>query len=731
MGTVVTDWTGQTRPMTADANDLKNFLQTGVTSTNSVNVSGGNDKTTVRLGYTYYDNKGLLPNSSLKRNMVTLRMTCKITDRFSADAKISYTRQDGNNRPQTSGSPSNVFAQYETMPRSIHISDMNPWKDAQGGMVLWKPASYSTLRNPYWTMNEDFNKDNTDRLLTMIKLEYKFTNWLKLHLRHGMDKRFAFNESANAYGIRNPSDGSLNFNSGYSASTTIASETNSDFLFTATKTVNDFNISLSAGGNQRNANYQLVGGNTNNFAFPGVYTLGTGLNPRPYSSRSALRVNSLYAFLNLSYRSYLFLDATYRNDWTSTLSPQNRSIGYPSVSTSIILSELLEGKLPTFISFAKLRGGFAQTGGFIDPYNLYPTFGIGLGFNNAFTTSTPSVLLNPNILPEKVNSYEVGLDLKFLENRIGLEVAYYSRHTKNQIVPLPTPPASGYNSRMINAGDVQNSGVEFVLSGSPIKSPTINWDIAVNFNHNVNKVNELTPEFKRYLLQDDASSRAVRILADVGRPMGDIFGRDFLYDTQGRLLVDNATGLPQRSTNKNTFLGNYQPQFTLGIVNTVRYKNFNLGFVIDWRQGGKIFSQSQAYMYAAGNAEGTLANRSGGMIVQGVYNDGTANTIPINAQTYWTSLAGADAVPSLFIYDASNVRLRELTLTYNFPASIIGKLPINRLSFGLVGRNLWIISSHIPGVDPESTFTVTNAQGYQNASYPSYRSMGFNFNIGF
>ncbi len=565
----------------------------------------------------------------------------------------------------------------------------------------------------------------------MIKLEYKFTDWLKLHLRHGMDKRASYYESAAAYGIRNVTDGTLNFNSGYNANTVLASETNSDFLLTASKTFNTINVSLSAGGNQRNANSQNIGGSTGNFDFPGVYTLGTGSFPRPYSVKTALRVNSLYAFANLSYKSYLFLDATFRNDWTSTLSEANRSIAYGSISSSLILSEILAGKIPEFISYAKVRGGFSQTGGFIDPYSLTSTYTITRGFNNAYTTNPPSVAPNPNIFPEKVNSFEVGMDLKFFNNKVGLEIAYYSRHTRNQIVNLPTPPASGYKYKVINAGDVQNSGIEFVLSGNPVKTSNFSWDVAVNFNHNVNKVNELTPDFKRYLLQDDAASRAVRIVADVGRPMGDIYGRDFAYDTQGRLLVHDTTGLPYRSTNKNTLLGNYQPQFTLGFVNNISYKNFSLGFVIDWRQGGKIFSQSQAYMHAAGNAEATLANRTGGLIVNGVYSNGTPNTIPINAQTYWSSVAGAEPVASLFIYDASNVRLRELTMTYNFPLSIVGKLPINRLSLGLVGRNLWIISSHIPGIDPESTFTTTNAQGYENGTYPSYRSMGFNLNIGF
>ncbi len=730
------DWTGKVRPQTIDPDDLTKFLKTGMTSTNSVSVSGGSDKNSFRLGYTNMNNSGLLPNSTIKRDMVTLRVTSAISDRLSADAKISYTRQVGFNRPQTSGSPSNVFAQYYMMPRSIHISDMNPWRDSGGGMVLWYPGGYSTLRNPYWTMYEDFNRDVTDRFLTMLKLEYKITDWLKLMLRNGMDKRIVTNDYANAYGIRiigGSQDGLLNFNSGYTLNTQVATETNSDFLLTASKTFNQINATFSVGGNERFVNSTFIGGSSGNFDFPGVYQVRTGSFPRPdpNSGKTAFRVNSLYGFMNLSYRSYLFLDASYRNDWTSTLSPSNRSIGYGSVSASLILSEMLAGKLPEAISYLKVRGGFAQTGNFIGPYSLVPTFSITQGFNNAYTTATPTNLPNPNVRPEKTNSFEVGLDMKFLQNRIGFEVAYYAKYISDQILNISIPSATGYSTKTINAGEVQNTGIEFVISGTPVKTSNFSYNLSLNFNHNVNKVNQLTADYQRFLIQDDASARAIRIVADVGRPMGDIYGRDFSRDAQGRILVDPNTGLPLYSSDKNTLLGNYQPQFTLGFVNNFSYKNFNLGFVIDVRQGGKIYSQTQASLYAAGNAEGTLANRDGGLIVNGVHADGSANTTAINAQQYWTTVAGFESVASLFTYDASNVRLREATLTYNFPATVFKRLPINRLSFGLVGRNLWLISSHMNGLDPESTFTTTNAQGYENGTYPSMKSIGFNLNVGF
>lgn len=739
-GQTVTDWTGQARPMSADPDDFKNFLQTGQTFTNSIDLSGGNEKATFRLGYTNFDNKGLLPNSTLKRNMVTLRATSMLTDKLSADVKVSYSRQDGKNRPQNSGSPSNIIANYITMPRSIHLEDMKPWKDKDGAMVLWRPTAYSTLRNPYWVMYEDFNQDLTERYLTMVRLEYKFNDWLKAFVRHGMDQRHTLTETGNAYGIRNPGDGTLNFNSGYSANRFRGNETNADFLITATKTISDFNLSLSVGANRRNTVTDNYGTNTNTLFFAGLFSPTVGSNPRPQTNpmngKTTFRVNSVYAFLNFSFKNFWFADVTYRNDWSSSVSPENRSFGYPSFSTSLVLSDMID--MPSVVSYAKIRGGYASTGNTIDPFSLITTYDIGPGFNNAITATMSNspitgtrVLFDPNVVPEKVNSFEVGADLKFWENRLGIELAYYNRSTTNQIIPIFTSGATGWPFKIINAGNVTNKGFEFVINASPVRTTSgFSWDIGVNFNRNVNKLEKLIDGTTRFLLQSDVSSRAVRIVADEGEPMGDIYGRDFERDDNGNIVVD-ANGVPVKGNDKNTFLGNYQPKYTMGIVNTLSYKNLSLGFLIDMRVGGKFYSQSLAYMHQAGTAEGTIPFREGGMIVDGVYGDGSPNTTPITAQQYWSAVAGAEPVASLFIYDATNIRLRELTLSFNFPSAIVNKTPFSKLSIGFVGRNLWLIKSEIPGVDPESSFTTTNAQGWENAAYPSYRSFGFNLNLGF
>jgi len=729
-GQTVTDWRGANKPMTIDPNDLKNFLQTGKTFTNSLDLSGGDDKSTFRIGYTNFDNKGLVPTSTIKRNMVTLRATHNFNSRLSIDAKISYSRQDGHNRPATSGSTSNVFSFYNKTPRSIHLADMVPWKDDNGLMIIWKPSAYSTIKNPYWIMNENSNLDQTERYNTMVKVDYKITDWLRVFARHGMDQVNQFNESKNAYGMGNPTDpGSYNYESGYSQSRSRGTETNSDFLFAANKTLKDFTASLSVGGNRRDNVYDLQGGNTNVLVFPGYYNLGAGTNPRPYSNITKRRVNSLYGFLNLSYKNYLFLDVTFRNDWSSTLSTKNVSFHYPSASASAVISDMVQ--LPAFFSYWKVRGAYAQTGNSIDPYKLAYTFAVGPGFNNAQTTAAPGTLLNPDVLPEKVNSFEVGTDMKFLMGRVGIEVAYYDRSTTNQIIYLPLQGATGFANKVINAGDITNKGIEFVFNAVPVKNRNFNWNIAVNFNHNVNKVQRLVEGFSRYFLQGDVNSRAVRVVADEGKPMGDIYGRDFQRDpATGKIVVD-ASGVPLKGGDKNSYLGNFQPRYTMGVINTFSYKNITLGLLVDARVGGKLYSQSLASMYANGNAAGTLAYREGGMIVDGVMSDGTANTKAITSQQYWQATAGYEPVASQFVYDATNVRLREATLTYAFPPALLSKTGLTRLSVGFVGRNLWLIKNNIPGIDPESTFSVTNAQGVENMSYPSYRSYGVNVNVGF
>lgn len=728
-GQSVTDWTGENNPLTADPDDLKNFLQTGTNFTHSIDITGGDENNTFRLGVTNVESEGMLPNTGLTRNMLTLRSTSRLTDKFSADVKLSYVNEKVKNRPNTSGSPNNIFAQYISRPRNVQFQHLDPWKDVSGYQVLWRPTAYSTLKNPYWVLNEDGNEDVTDRVFSMVKLDYRFTDWLKGFVRHGADFRSAQVENISAYGVVNPAPGGeVNFGSGYSASQTRALETNIDFLITASKTINDINISLNFGGNSRLNKLFSVGGSTGLLDLPGVYNLGFGSFNRPTSYQEESRIRSLYGFANLSYKDYLFLDLTYRNDWSSNLNPNTWSFAYPSASASFILSEAVS--LPEVISFAKIRTSFSQGASDLGPYQLYPTYSIGRGFLNVISTSTPSVLLDENIKPEFVQSNEVGLDMNFYDGRVGFELAMYSKDITDQILDLPLPAASGYQFKKVNAGNVQSKGVEMLLTGSPVQKQDFRWDVTVNYASNETRLVELVPGVDRLFMQSDESSRAIRIVADEGQLLGDIYGRDFERDDNGNILVD-GNGVPVKAAEKNTLLGNTQQDFTMGIMNNFTYKNFTFGFLIDWKQGGAFYSQSNAFMHAAGTAAGTLEHRDGGLVVDGVTADGAVNTTEINAQQYWDAVAGAEPVAAQFIYDATSIRLRESFITYKLPARLISNTPFNRASIGITGRNMWLIKSNVPGIDPETSFNVSNARGWENGAFPSTKVFGFNINLGF
>ena len=728
-GQTVTDWTGSDNPLTADADDLENYLQTGSNFTNSINVTGGNDKATFRLGYTNLDSKGLIPNSTLKRNMITVRSTAQLTEKFKADAKISYNNEKVANRPETSGSINNIFAGYITRPRNVQFQHLNPWMDDNGSMVNWSPISFNTRRNPHWVANEDSNEDNTDRIFTMIKLDYTFAPWLKAFARYGSDFRSAQREDTKAYGVYDElGSQTRNNGSNYFASNTRSTETNIDFLLTASKTYGDLNIALNFGGNSRHNTFFETAGSTGQLDLPGVYNLSFGSFNRPQSNKAESRIRSLYGFANFGFKDYLFLDLTYRNDWSSNLSEDVWSFSYPSASLSFVLSDAVV--LPSVISFAKLRGAVSQGASDLDAYQLSPTYSIGRGFLNVISTSTPSILFDPQIKPEFVTSNEFGLDLNLLNNRIGIELAAYSKVITDQIIQLPVPGATGYQFKMINAGEVESKGFELMVSASPVKTSDFQWNIMINYATNEMVVNKLDDGIERLLLQGDESSRAIRIVADEGEPFGNIYGRDFQRDDNGNIVVDDA-GIPLKAAEKNSFMGNIQQDFTMGFINDFTYRGINFGFLIDWKQGGQFYSQSSAFMHSAGTHQGTVAYREGGLLVDGVTADGSTNTNTITSQQYWQAVAGAEPVVSEFMMDATSIRLREAYISYTLPQSLVSGTPFNNVSIGITGRNLLLIKSEVPGIDPETSFSVSNARGWENGAFPSTKVYGFNINLGF
>ena len=458
------------------------------------------------------------------------------------------------------------------------------------------------------------------------------------------------------------------------------------------------------------------------------------------------KMNSLYGSLQLNWDGYLFLDVTARNDWSSTMSKANRSYFYPSVSLSGVISDMLPkigGSMPEWFTFAKVRASYAEVGNDLDPYQLYNNYTVGKD-ENGNTTATPGqTLFDPSVRSELIKSWEAGFDVRFLQNRLGLDFAWYKTNATRQLLNLPLDPFAGYSSRKVNAGNIQNEGLEISLNGAIFQSHDpqgFNWNATAQFSLNRNKIIDLYPGVTLY---DIKTLDAIQIVAAQGSYYGDIYGQTFLRVTDkdsphyGKVIV-GEDGLPLISTEKSK-VGNQSPDWMLGLTNNFSYKGFNLSFLIDFRIGGDIYSATASNLFVRGNAAGTVVNGERqdfvvpNTVVQkdGGYVD---NNVPVTHQNYWERIGstGNYGLPEVFTYDATNIRLRNITLGYTFNKNMLKKTPFQRLNLSATCNNVWMIHYNLPGIDPESvSATNTNATGFENGAAPTSRSFTFNVTVGF
>ena len=428
----------------------------------------------------------------------------------------------------------------------------------------------------------------------------------------------------------------------------------------------------------------------------------------------------VFATADFTFKDALTLSASARNDWSSTLPAANRSYFYPSVGFSAVVSNMVT--MPTAISFLKVRGTYAQTGNDAVPYLLSQTYTFRPGGPNGYITRD-NVKPFPDLKPELTTSLEAGIEMKFFGNRLGFDLGWYTSDSKNQLFRVSIPPASGWSSQYINAGLVRNSGIELTMNATPVQAGDLRWDIDLNYAANKNKLVELTPELKTLTLAGDFfnSVRAVE-----GRPLGEVYSRGYVRNDQGQILVDK-NGLPQITSGTSVYLGNTRPTWTGGLGNRITYKSVSLNFLISARIGGVVTSFTNAVIYADGVTEQTLEGRDS-YIFPGVKEDGSANDIPTTAEKYWLKVGGRNTpAGEAFTYSASNVRLREVTLSYNLPAALVEKSPFSAASVSLVGRNLFFLMNKAEGFDPELTAGAQNTTvGLESFSLPSTRTIGIN-----
>ena len=725
-GQSVTNWAGQAYTA-APQNHVNEFLGTGLNTNNNVSFNGGGEKSQIRFSYNNLYATGIVPNNSQLRNSFTVRSTSDF-GRLNLDAKLNYINQVIKNRPQGGEEAQNPYSDVLRMPTTVRNSDLKNYINTSTAIPtqnFFAPNS-AIIGNPYWMANKIKPREERNRIIGSAALRYKVSDKINVTGRVGLD-RFNDDDNRKVY-AGTPTPFTSNSASGtYSISKFFAEELNLE-LFADYNTAIGKDLKLNAllGTAVRKNRSEIVTTNAGGLDLPDLFAMNNGRAVTAGNFYSQQEIQSVFGSAQLGYKDAIFVDVTGRNDWASTLPSSNRSYFYPSVSLSGVVSELV--KLPTWWTFAKLRTSFAFVGKEASPYDYIQTLQASQGVTGTILRNR-SDLVNPNLKPEQTRSFEVGAELRFLKNRLSLDVTYYKTNSFNQILRLPLPVSSGFNNKIVNAGELQNTGLELLLNAGVVRSKNFRWDVALNFSTFRNKVIELDPALKTVFL---GSTRIADVVAIEGNRFGDMYTNGFLRDATGLVQI-GVNGLPTR-TGRNVNVGNVFPDWTGGINNTIAYGDFSFDFLIDGRFGGVVASHTQAVLGGLGKLPETVQGRdNNNFIVPGVLaGTKTPNNIAINPRTYWQFVGGrGNPVGEVWVYDATNIRLRQATLNYKLPAKLFTKSFIQGVNVSLYGRNLFFLKNDAP-FDPEvSLNSGVGGQGIDFYSLPTTSSFGFNVNVNF
>ncbi|WP_231491655.1 SusC/RagA family TonB-linked outer membrane protein [Pedobacter sp. Leaf170] len=739
-------------PFEAHPDNVRDFFETGYALTNGLSIEDAGEKFDYRLSYNNLKQVGIVPNSGQGKNSFALNTTLRINPKLTLTANANYSKLGSDNLPGTGGSRStSTMLQFTWFGRQVDINRLKNYLDENGNTFNWNNSYYS---NPYWVAYENTVSQNRNRIIGSIGLNYKIIEGLNFNFRTGTDYYNDRRKIKIAYGTNGTPFGS------YTESAFTVNENNTDATLNYSKQLNDdFSVEALLGTNIRSRYIEQNDQSAPRLAVAGLYTLSNSRDPLTSSNNySKLKSYSGYASAQIGFRNYLYANITARNDWSSTLPAQNRSYFYPSFNGSFVITEAFDIKSDV-LDYAKLRGGWSKVGKDADPYRLINTYAFGapFGTNPQLTASTTD--LNPDLKPETTTSSELGAEAVLFKRRIRLDVSLYNTNSYDQILSVDVSPSTGFRSKLLNAGKINNKGIEVQLGITPVKKAFV-WDVDVNYAANRSKVIELD---KAGLLQNYVvATNSAQVIAAVGQPYGTLFGNAFLRDGSGNIVV-NATGAPQTDPTKRV-LGKYTPDWIGGISNTFTYKNLSLGVLIDASFGGSIYNGTYATGTYTGVLESTLPGRAAefggisyyypgnlkangtvrvtanntapadvtvyddGMIFEGVTADGKKNEKILPAQQYYKSFRTIDEAN---IFDASYVKLREVRLSYNLPAKWLKPLSLQGVSVALVGRNLAILHRNVTDIDPEVAFNTGNGQGLESLSNPTTRTYGINLNIKF
>lgn len=730
-GSQVVQFDGVNRPYSFTGEDINDFYRTGLTLNNSLALSGGNETGNYRFSASDLNSEDIMPNANFRRQTVNFNINSKLK-KLTLIASGQYTKQKAKNRPRLSDSPGNGNLSVALKPSTLAfetIEGTTPKKGALPDGYELRYVSNVFQTNPYWAAHQFYRFDVTDRLLGNISLRYDLTKWLYVQGRFGTDFQTRDNASSEAYGTAYKPRGD------YNESFQTIREDNYDLFIGGNKTFGDFSVEVLLGGNKMKRKAESKGGGGNDLVVPFVHSVTNVAAPSFSYGFSQEGINSVFGSANFSYRNYLFLNATARQDRFSTLNPEDNAVTYPSIGASVILSDAL--KLPTIISFAKVRGSWAQVGGGAPgPYQLLLNYGlVGNGHSGASLGQiTNGSIPNPTLKPFLTTEFEIGADIRFLKNRFGIDFAWYNRRTEDEILATNISSTSGFGSTLINIAESTNKGIELLLTGAIIDNKDWKWELTLNYAKNESKVvnlgNNASGDPINILNREESRVRRERIAMIVGQPLGMITGYKHKTDSKGQKIY-TPEGYPVTTAGYLPIAEAIHP-VSAGISNSLRYKNFNMQFLIDIRSGGHLVSGTNYIAYGAGLHKETLNGRDGNLKVSGILEDGTPlnTTIPAaNIDDYWRRYRN---VTENVVYDASFGKLRQLSIGYTLPSKFLAKTPLESLSFSLVGRNLLLLWSDVPNIDPESAYTVDrNSQGLEYFAMPQTRSFGINIAANF
>lgn len=721
-------------PFVSNPDNLKDFYETGITTINNLSISNGFNTGNYRLSFTDLRSEAIIPGVNLDRQTVNAKLNFKPSNNTEFKAAISYINSSSDNRPSNGYGSENVnYSLVAWGPRSLNINSLrNYWQPGLRDVQQYS-FNYTFFDNPYFILHENTNSFNRDRIFGNVSFKQHITSNLSLTIRSGIDYSTEKRELRRAYSSNRFQNGA------YAEHDVEFREVNTDFLFNYKNNFSDFSVDLYFGGNRLNQTASNRQSQTVSLAQPGIFNLNNAASPiEVFQFKSEKRINSLYGIAKLGYKDFLFLDITGRNDWSSALatpfSAGNSSFFYPSISSSVILSNILE--LPKAISFAKFRASLAQVGNDTSAYQTSSAFVAQTPFDSQPTFSNQDFISNSNLKPERTTSYEVGTDLRFFDSKLRLDFTYYNNTTTDQIISLPVAISSGYNQQVVNGGKVNTQGVEIILGATPIQNESFTWNSTFNFATNRSVIKDLPQADGRLTLAYsrvyDSANQTVWFQVEEGGRIGDFYGTGYQRNENGEFLIDdNGNFIADNNLKK---LGNYNPDFTLGWNNNFTYKNWNLSFLLDWRQGGEIVSRTRAL----GNVGGQLAETSfrpeNGIVAQGVnVNTGQPNTVAVSAESYYRQFYDRNHEENN-IYDASFLKLRQMSIGYSFSTKngFLGLKDGMDISLSLVGNNLFAITEN-PHFDPEQLAVQGNGfvSGVEDMSYATTRSIGFKAGFNF